>query len=138
MPKHTDKEEQTREQRTHFTIIPNALIRGVGPYKVSPLARLLYAYIRSVTGEDGKCYQSISTLGQGPGIGRGHVPALKRELIAAGLIVVKPGKCPSRDTDVITVVDIWDANEALMNGETLIDWADLMPPDSGPKDPTGP
>ncbi len=102
--------ENEKNERDNFTMIPNL----VDDLRIKPSAHRLYCHVKRVCGEgdNGECWQSIKTLVKCTGLGRSTVIRAKKELEAAGLIKIKNSHDGLRRRHVITIVDIWEANEA--------------------------
>lgn len=94
----------------YATLLPNTVVRGLKSRNLSVYTKWLYVYIKSRAGEKGTCYTSTTTIAEEAGMSRGQVSAAKKELIAQGLITVKPGKNPRRNADNMRIKDIWLAN----------------------------
>lgn len=90
--------------RKYFTIIPNMIARS----DISPYAKTLYLYLKSVTGEKGACWQGTRTLAKSAGMSVGSVTKAKQELVEHGFIEIEPGSRVK--TDTIVMVDLWKQN----------------------------
>ena len=106
MPKITDDGTLHR----YRTEIPNTLIRGKKSVGLSIYAKWLYVYLKSVAGDAGICYRSTTTIAQESGISRTQVSGAKHDLVRHHLITVTSGKNPRRDSDRISIQDIWPEN----------------------------
>ena len=98
------------------TEIPNTVIKGMKSRELSLQAKWLYVYLKSVAGEGRECWQSTATLVQGSGMGRGSISRAKQELLTHGLIKVTKGTRTNKDSDHISMVDIWQANMIEFSG----------------------
>jgi hypothetical protein len=96
--------------RHYRTEIPNTLIRGKKSSHLSVYAKWLYVYLKSVAGDTHECFQSTTRIAEGAGLSRMSISRAKRELVAAALILVIPGKNPNRDAEHIRIRDIWLTN----------------------------
>lgn len=94
--------------RKYFTTIPNI----VDDMKLSPAAFRLYAHIKRVAGENGKCWQSTRTLANACRVSAGSISKAKKELVNAKLITIqeKDNDRGGRAYHIITIVDIWPTN----------------------------
>jgi len=94
---------------TAFYFMPN-----ITDYKkLSPYAFRLYAHFKRVTGEEGKCWQSVSTISKYCKMSTGMVTKARKELSDAGLINIR--RVPNNkgfDYYSITIRDIWEENKA--------------------------
>jgi len=94
---------------TAFYFMPN-----ITDYKkLSPYAFRLYAHFKRVTGEEGKCWQSVNTIAKYCKMSTGMVTKARKELYDAGLIDIR--RVPNNkgfDYYSITIRDIWDENKA--------------------------
>ena len=80
--------------------VPEALVKWPG---LSPGAKLAYGRLVRYAGEDGKCYPSLGTLGRELGTSRQQAKRYVQELIAGGLIRVKPRTTDAGDSDTSEV-----------------------------------
>ena len=92
------------------TEIPNTVIKGLKGRTLSPMAKWLYVYLKSVAGDRGECRQSISILVAATGLSRGQVSKERRALRAVGLITITEGRRRNRDPDLLRIVDVWPEN----------------------------
>ena len=109
------KKKGSQPQRDNFVMIPR-IISSLG---LSPFAYRLYAEIKDVAGEGGKCFQSTRTLATSCGMSIGQISEAKRELVRAALILVQkngPGRGRGH-VDEIVVVDVWHENHAMYHQE---------------------
>lgn len=95
------------DRRRYFTIIPNM----IDDMDLTPYARVLYLHLKRVAGESGACWEGVRTMAQRCHMSADAVIAAKRELAKAGLITIQ--KRPNRESDVITITDVWDMNRTL-------------------------
>jgi len=98
------------ESKSYFFMIPN-LIDEMG---LSVYAFRLYCHFKRVTGESGECWQSTATISEACQMSTGSVSNAKAELAEAGLIRVEKriAKGGARDSDLITITDIWEKNRS--------------------------
>ena len=111
------KKKGSQPQRDNFVMIPR-IISSLG---LSPFAYRLYAEIKDVAGEGGKCFQSTRTLATSCGMSIGQISEAKRELVRAALILVQkngPGRGRGH-VDEIVVVDVWHENHAMYHQVAL-------------------
>jgi hypothetical protein len=96
------------DPRKYYTQIPNM----IDDSDLSVYAFRLYARLKRVAGDGGKCYQSTKTLSTACKMSMGSVKKAKEELAAAGLIVIKviPGEHGEFASHEITITDIWQEN----------------------------
>jgi DnaD/phage-associated family protein len=96
------------QEKSFFTIIPNM----VDDMDLSVYAFRLYAHIRRVAGDGGKCYQSTNTLAESCHMSAGAVSNAKKELEQSGLISVSfeinEHQIPGLHT--IRLINIWREN----------------------------
>jgi DNA-binding transcriptional MocR family regulator len=99
--------ENVNQDLKYFTVIPN-MLDDMG---LSVYAFRLYAHIKRVAGENGKCFQSTATLADECDISINTVTKVKQELLERGLISIVPKNVGrGKPLHVITVVDIWNEN----------------------------
>ena len=106
MAKDLIQDNSVKDWRTE---IPNSIIKG-SKADLSLYAKWLYVYIKSVAGENGKCWQSTKTLAKGAGMSAGKVSDAKKELRHANLITIEYGDHKKGKSDVIRICDIWVEN----------------------------
>lgn len=96
------------DMRKYRTEIPNS-IDDAG---LSVYAFRLYAHLKRVAGDSGKCWQSTATLAESCNMSGGMISKAKKELQAAHLIDIEQveNKRGGRMFHNITVVDIWMEN----------------------------
>lgn len=101
----------------HFSQIPNL----VDDLDLTPYAYRLYGHLRRVAGENGKCWQSTSTLSKACRMSMGSVSEAKKELenTYPPLIRVTSQKTETGWYHEITITDIWSINHAFYNGEAV-------------------
>lgn len=94
--------------KKYFTQIPN-IVDDMG---LSVNAFRLYAHIKRVTGENGKCWESSRTLSKKCKISRGAVQKAKEELELNRLIFIQRlgGFAGRSQRHIINIVDIWGLN----------------------------
>lgn len=101
------------EERPHryYTEIPNIIF---DKYDLRPSAFRLYAHLKRVAADSGRCWQSQSTLAHECHLSEPIIRQAKRELQAVGLIIIRelPNKTGGRKHHEIAIVDIWQENVA--------------------------
>jgi len=104
----------TNAERRYFVMLPN-LIDDLG---LSVYAFRLYVHMRRVAGEDGKCWQSTTTLAERCKMSAHKVVDAKRELAEVGLITVTSVDRPGggRPYHEVVMADVWPANMAKYQG----------------------
>lgn len=102
-------DNQNSEYR-YFVVLPNI----IDDLPLSLAAFRLYVHIRRVAGDNGVCWQSLTTLAQHCGLSRPTVVRAKKELERLGLVKIVPKKRErgGHDLHLITVVNIWEINHA--------------------------
>lgn len=102
----------------HFSQIPN-IVDDMG---LTPYAYRLYGHLRRVAGENGKCWQSTSTLAKSCGMSTGTVSKAKEELenVFPPLIrVISKKKDDGSTYHEVFVSDIWKINHDHFNGNPV-------------------
>ena len=96
------------DMRKYRTEIPNS----IDDARLSVYAFRLYAHLKRVAGDSGKCWQSTATLAESCSMSGGMVSKAKKELQAARLIEIEQveNKRGGRMFHNITVCDIWMEN----------------------------
>jgi hypothetical protein len=95
--------------RKYRTEIPNI----IDDMDLSVYAFRLYVHIKRVAGANGgECWQSTRTMADTCKMSVGAVSKAKQDLMDAGLIVVTHREKEKGETDIITIVDIWQKNFA--------------------------
>lgn len=92
--------------RKYRTEIPNT----VDDMGLSVYAFRLYAHLKRVAGDGGRCFQGRRKLAEHCGMSSGMITNAKRELVERGLIEIAPGDSKTSTSDTITIVDIWQEN----------------------------
>jgi len=92
--------------RKYFTQIPNI----VDDFGLDPFTFRLYSHLRRVAGETGKCWQSTKTLADHCKMSAGRISKSKQALLDAQLIRLTEQAGPGGQHHVITIVDVWQAN----------------------------
>lgn len=99
--------------------IPNM----VDDYGLSPQAFRLYAHLRRVAGEAGKCWQNTKTLATACDMSGGAISAAKKELISTPFIpFIRVVKIPTKSGfsyDEITITDLWQLNHDIYQKEPV-------------------
>lgn len=95
-------------RHTHFTQVPNK----VDDMGLAATTVRLYLHLKRVAGEYGRCFQSQDTLADHCSMGTRTVTRAKAELLKAGLITISVEIIAGRKCHVITIVDIWEENDA--------------------------
>jgi hypothetical protein len=92
----------------YFYMTPNL----VDDTPMSLSAFRLYAHLKRVAGDAGKCWQSTETLAYHCNLAPNTIVKAKRELRKLGLIVVRKAKSyhGGHPWDEITIVNIWQKN----------------------------
>lgn len=101
-------------KREWFTQIPNIVTRLLK----DPYLYRVYAYLREVAGEEGHCTYSVKNMAETCGMSDRKFLECKKKLaqdfpeIGMPLIHIKQRFTPQgdRDTDTITILDIWQVN----------------------------
>ena len=88
---------------------------------LSPHAYRLYGHIKSITGEDGSCWQNGRTLAAACHLSTGYISLAKRELVDKGLILVTKKVAATAPRDLIKVVGVWHENHAMWHQENFSD-----------------
>jgi DnaD/phage-associated family protein len=96
------------DPRKYFIQIPNI----IDDMNLSPYAIRLYIHLKRVTGEDGKCWQSIKTLSKFCNVSEGMIVKARKELVSRELISIerRTKEDGSQDSLLITINDIWENN----------------------------
>jgi len=96
------------DPRRYYTQIPNI----VDDSGLSVHAFRLYVHLKRVAGDDGSCWQSVTTLANACKMSRGIVGKARDELEIANLIKTERVDNPHGGRDFITIVitDIWKMN----------------------------
>ena len=102
------------------TEIPNTIIKGLRSRGLSIHAKWLYVYLKSIAGDGGVCRQGTRMIATLAGLSVGQVSTAKAELSRARLITISSGKRSNRDSDHITIVDIWLANMQEFSGLQVV------------------
>jgi len=94
--------------RNYFTQIPNI----IDDSNLSVYSFRLYAHLKRVAGDSGKCWQNTTTLSKECNMSTASISRSKKELVELGFIniVEKKGEHGGRQYHEITIVDIWDKN----------------------------
>ncbi len=108
----SDQEENTLIQDLstprHYTMFPRIVVEMSN---LSHTAVRLYLWYKSVCGQDGQCYQSLTTISKGCSMRRAAVIKSRKELEEVQLITIKRKK--KRDGSeriLISIVDVWKEN----------------------------
>src|SRR5262245_28317909 len=108
-----DRQTEVKDEGSlhlYRTEIPNTVIRGIKSRGLSTDAKWLYVYLKSVIGEDGRCWRTTTTIALESGLSRSAVSRAKQELLKARLIRIEKGSRRNRDTDKLSIRDIWPEN----------------------------
>ena len=115
----------------YFSQIPNV----VDELNLTPYAFRLYAHLRRVAGENGKCWQSTTTLSESCRMSAGSVSSAKRELEETFPPLIRvTSKMGDRGIyHEITITDIWIINHDFFTGESV--HLVKSPPKRSPSEP---
>ncbi|MGD0352551.1 MAG: helix-turn-helix domain-containing protein [Dehalococcoidia bacterium] len=103
--------DQNNGHHSYFTQVPHL----VDDMKLTPAGFRLYAHLRRVCGEDegGSCWQSQDRLAHICHMNKNTVCRAKQELKKKRLIRIKKEVNGGHVRHIISVVDIWDKNQAV-------------------------
>lgn len=118
-PRRKEKKPQTSDQEVqdNYFKVP----RIIETMHLSSRAYRLYTHIKSVTGEDGTCWENARTLAAACDLSTGYISLAKNELVAKGLILITKEVVATKPRDHIKVVGIWHQNHAMWHQEKFSD-----------------
>lgn len=94
---------------SYFSMIPHL----IDDSSLSSYAIRLYLHFKRVAGDNGKCWQSQSTLQKACLMSNRTIVKAKRELVKEGFIVVTLDIIQGHPQHIISIVDVWGKNEGV-------------------------
>lgn len=87
----------------------------------------LYVHLKRVAGSEGECFQSTETLAKHCRMSTGMISNAKKELVSKNLIALQKRDRARKETDLITIVDLWPENFAAYAAEKRLHVVNPLP-----------